>query len=110
MKCSAALTRILASLFSPVEIATYKLTHMELCAQTLDTPYVTSPSLCIKFDATELLKQSQSLLLTRPSFRKLTSADTELNLLWRLVWLRGHWDYRGHGGIWARGSGSGTYY
>lgn len=37
MKCSAVLTRTLASLFSPVEIAAYKLIHTELCAQTLWT-------------------------------------------------------------------------
>lgn len=75
----------LASLFSPFKITAHKLTHRKHCAQTLWThpvqdEGVTLLSLCIKADATELLKQSQDLLFSRPSFRKLGSADTEVFL------------------------------
>lgn len=71
-----------------------KLPHMNwhvwnLCPNSLGTPCVTSPSLWIKVDVTELLKQSQSLLFSRPSFRRPRSADTELSLFWRWVWLWG---------------------
>jgi len=77
------LPRTLASPFSPVKITAHKLTHRKHCVQTLwvhpkKDAGVTSPSLCITVDATELLKQNQGLLFSRPSFRKLGSADTNM--------------------------------
>lgn len=85
------LPRTLTSPFSPTKITAQR----EVCAQalwthTMQDAGVVSPSVCIKVDATELLKQSQALPVSRPGFGKLGSAGTAVFSHQRSVWFQGH--------------------